>query len=110
MHIKSILPAVALALAATIGSASAAEQFSALEGITAAAMTPQELGAVVGGKKGASILNLSIPAAAIGKANARAATALAAATAAGKTTGGHPAAAAGIPPGVRAGKSGTTFD
>ncbi len=32
MHIKSILPAVALALAATIGSASAADQFTTLDG------------------------------------------------------------------------------
>ena len=48
MYIKTILAGAALALAATIGSASAAEQFSTLAGITAEALTPQEMGAVIG--------------------------------------------------------------
>ena len=48
MQIKSILAAAAIALAASVGSASAAEQFSTLEGITAEALTPQEMGIVVG--------------------------------------------------------------
>ena len=48
MHIKSILSAAAIALAATIGSASAADQFSTLDGIAAQAMTPQEMGVVRG--------------------------------------------------------------
>ena len=48
MHIKSILSAAAIALAATIGSASAADQFSTLDGIAAQAMTPQEMGVVIG--------------------------------------------------------------
>ena len=46
MQIKSILAGAAIALAASVGSASAAEQLSTLEGITAQAMTPQELGVV----------------------------------------------------------------
>ena len=48
MHIKSILSAAAIALAATIGSASAADQFTTLDGITAQALTPQEMGVVIG--------------------------------------------------------------
>ena len=48
MHIKTILAGAALALAATIGSASAAEQFSTLEGVTAVAMSSVEQDAVVG--------------------------------------------------------------
>ncbi|MEE8276555.1 MAG: hypothetical protein V3R75_05340, partial [Alphaproteobacteria bacterium] len=51
MHIKTILAGAALALAATIGSASAAERFSTLDGVTAVAMSAGELGAVVGGAR-----------------------------------------------------------
>ena len=47
MRIKSILAAAAIALAATIGSASAADQFTTLKGIEAHAMTPQEMGAIL---------------------------------------------------------------
>ncbi len=48
MQIKSIVAGAAIALAASVGSASAADQYSTLEGIAAQAMTPQEMGAVVG--------------------------------------------------------------
>ncbi len=48
MHIKTILAGAALALAATIGSASAAERFSTLDGVTAVAMSSGEMDAVVG--------------------------------------------------------------
>ena len=48
MHIKSIVAGAALALAATIGSASAAEQFSTLKGLPAVAMAPAELAATRG--------------------------------------------------------------
>ena len=43
-----LLTLAAIALAATIGSASAADPFSTLEGIAADAMTPQEMGVVKG--------------------------------------------------------------
>ena len=48
MHINPILPAVALALAATIGSATAAEEFASLKGLPAVAMAPTELAATRG--------------------------------------------------------------
>ena len=48
MRIKLFAAGAAIALAATIGSASAADQFSTLEGIAAEAMTAQEMGKVVG--------------------------------------------------------------
>ncbi len=48
MRIKLIAAGAAIALAASVGSASAADQYSTLEGIAAQAMTPQEMGAVVG--------------------------------------------------------------
>ena len=48
MHIKSILTAAAIALAATVGSASAAEQFTTLDGIAVAAMNAMELDSVRG--------------------------------------------------------------
>ncbi len=51
MQIKSIFAGAAIALAATIGSASAAEQFTTLEGVTAVAISPGELGTVVGGTR-----------------------------------------------------------
>ena len=49
MQIKSIVTAAAIALAATIGSASAADQFSAIEGIPAEFMSAGDMDAVVGG-------------------------------------------------------------
>ena len=48
MQIKSIFAGAAIALAATIGSASAAEQFTTLEGVTAVAMSSVEQDAVRG--------------------------------------------------------------
>ena len=51
MHIKSILASAAIALAATIGTASAAEQFSALKGVSAVVMAPQDMAEVVGGNQ-----------------------------------------------------------
>ena len=49
MQIKSILTGTAIALIAGVGSASAGEEFTTLEGITADAITPQEMGQVIGG-------------------------------------------------------------
>ena len=48
MHIKSILAAAAIAIAATFGSASAADQFTTLEGIQAVPMNTAEMGQVRG--------------------------------------------------------------
>ncbi len=48
MRIKLFAAGAAIALAATIGSASAADQFSTLEGIAVDALTPQEMRAVAG--------------------------------------------------------------
>ncbi len=48
MLTKSILATAAIALAATIGSASAGEQFTTLEGVTAVAMSSSELHGVTG--------------------------------------------------------------
>ncbi len=48
MRIKLFAAGAAIALAATIGSASAADQFSTLEGIAAEALTPHEMGAIIG--------------------------------------------------------------
>ncbi len=48
MQIKSILAGTALALAATIGSASAADEFMTLDGVTADMMTASELSATAG--------------------------------------------------------------
>ncbi len=48
MHIKSIVAGVAIALAATIGLASAAEQFATLERVTAEPMKSDEMAAVTG--------------------------------------------------------------
>ena len=48
MHIKSIVAGAAIALASSLGSASAAEPFSTLEGIAAEMMTSQEMGGVRG--------------------------------------------------------------
>ncbi len=48
MQIKLIVSAAALALAAGLGSASAADRFTALEGITAEPLNAVELGRVRG--------------------------------------------------------------
>ena len=48
MFTKSILATAAIALAATIGSASAGEQFTTLDGVTAVAMSSGELATVKG--------------------------------------------------------------
>ena len=48
MHIKSIVVGAAIALAATVGSASAADQFATLGGVTAEPMNAGEMAAVVG--------------------------------------------------------------
>jgi len=50
MRIKTIIAVAAIAMATTIGLASAADQFSTLEGIPAVAMSSVELDAVVGGR------------------------------------------------------------
>jgi len=49
MRTKLILAGAAIALAATIGSASAADQFTTIAGFEAQAMTYQELDSVRGG-------------------------------------------------------------
>ena len=48
MRIKLFVSAAAIALAATIGSASAADQFSTLDGVPAASMSAGEMAAVRG--------------------------------------------------------------
>ncbi len=48
MHIKSIVAGAAIALAATVGSAYAADQFTTLAGVPAEPMNAGELAAVVG--------------------------------------------------------------
>ena len=48
MYIKSILAAAAIALIATIGSASAADEFMTLDGVTADVMAASELSATAG--------------------------------------------------------------
>ena len=60
MRIKLIAAGAAIALAATVGSASAADQFSTLEGIAAEAMTTQEMGVVIGTAVGD--ITLALPA------------------------------------------------
>ncbi len=48
MHIKSIAAGAAIALAATVGSASAGDQFTTLGGVTAEPMNAGEMAAVTG--------------------------------------------------------------
>ena len=55
MHIKLLVSAATISLAAGLASASAAEQFTALDGVTAVAMSSSELDAVVGGAKHFSV-------------------------------------------------------
>ena len=66
MQIKSILAAAAIALAASVGSAFAADQFATLDGIAADALTPQEMGVVTGAAAGD--LTLAVPGAVAGAA------------------------------------------
>ena len=56
MRIKLIAAGAAIALAASVGSASAADQFTTLDGVTAQGMTPQELGVVVGGHNAPGVM------------------------------------------------------
>ena len=70
MRIKLVAAGAAIALAATIGTAAAAGQFSTLEGIAAQALTPQEMGVVVGGAPGDITLTLPLVAASQASANA----------------------------------------
>ena len=55
MQIKLLVSAAAIALVAGLASASAAEQFTTLDGVTAVAMTSGELDAVVGSNKHFSV-------------------------------------------------------
>ena len=48
MRIKLFAAGAAIALAASVGSASAADQFSALDGITAEALSARDMAAVRG--------------------------------------------------------------
>ncbi len=48
MHIKLLVSAIAIALVATVGSASAAERFATLDGIAAESMSAAELSSVAG--------------------------------------------------------------
>ncbi len=57
MGLRSILAGAAIILAATVGSAFAAEQFTTLEGVTAEAMTTQAMGGI----KGQLILRIAVP-------------------------------------------------
>ncbi len=61
MQIKLLVSVAAIALAATIGSASTAEQFTTLEGVTAVAMSSVEQDAVVGGAKHFSVTANGVP-------------------------------------------------
>ena len=71
MHIKSIVPAIAIALAATISSASAAEPFATLEGVAVMPMTAHEMALVQGQSAQPDHINVPL-AAANGAAHANA--------------------------------------
>ena len=60
MQIKLFVSAAAIALVAGLASASAADQFTTLDGVTAAAMSPGELGTVVGSAKHANITDPAV--------------------------------------------------
>ena len=64
MRIKTLVSAIAIALAASVGAASAADQFATLEGIAADALTPQEMGVVF--RAAAVKLNVNLPGSAVG--------------------------------------------
>ncbi len=61
MQIKLIVSDAAIDLVAGLGSASAADQFSTLDGVTAVAMSSGELDAVVGGAKHFSVTANGVP-------------------------------------------------
>ena len=63
MLIKSIVPAIAIALAATIGSASAADQFATLEGVAVMPMTAHEMALVQGQSDQPRFINVPLDAA-----------------------------------------------
>ncbi len=56
MKIKTIVAGAAIALAATIGSAAAAEQFTTIEGFEAEALTSIEMGEV----RGATVFYINV--------------------------------------------------
>ena len=71
MQIKSVLAGAAISLAASIGTASAGDEFTTLDGVTAVAMSAGELDAVTGKvrhftvtTRGAGLINPDTPAAA----------------------------------------------
>ena len=66
MHIKSILAGATIALAATIGSASAADQFATLGGIPAASMSAGEMAVVRGEGAHSLFIHMTLPAGAMG--------------------------------------------
>ena len=55
MHIKSIVAGAAIALAATVGSAYAADQFATLDGVSAESLSSAEMAAVAG-----AVVNLRV--------------------------------------------------
>ena len=61
MQIKSILAAAAIALAVTVGSASAADQFTTLDGISAESLSSVEMAAVVGADIDLIVNGISVP-------------------------------------------------
>ena len=61
MQIKLFVSAAAIALVAGLASASAAGQFSTLEGIAAVALTQPEMGKVTGGFDTVGALNVVLP-------------------------------------------------
>ena len=61
MKIMSYLTGTAIALAVSVGSASAAEQFNTLEGISADVMSSQELSRVAGAGGAVDIDRPGIP-------------------------------------------------
>ena len=70
MHIKSILAAAAIALAASVGSAYAADQFATLEGIQAVPMKAAEMDALRGSHIFVDIKGIPNPPAASAPGNA----------------------------------------
>ena len=59
MQIKSIVAGAAIALAATVGSASAADQFATLGGVTAEPMNAMELDSIRGTKIALVVVDVS---------------------------------------------------
>ncbi len=65
MPIKTLVMGVAIALAATVGSAYAAEKFTALDGIPAQVMSAPAMASVVGAE-GTLIINIANTSSAVG--------------------------------------------